>query len=448
MSESIALNAVEPPGPGFFDSWRRMWDFQHDHLTPVTRLHEEYGAVHRLNLGLSQLYFLNQPELIQECLVARHKDFHKDPYYVFLKLFLGNGLLTSEESFHLSQRRMIQPAFHKQRVLEYGRAMVRHSERTAAAWEDGQHLDINNAMMRLALEIVGETLFSSEVGGEAERVAHALETILGFEARFAQPFGKLFAKLPIPGNRAFFRAIADLDDVLYAMIAEHRKSGDRGDLLSMLLDAQDEEGLAMTDKQLRDEALTLFLAGHETTAIALTWTWYLLGEHPEIEARFHEELDRVLGDRPPTPEDFPALDYTYRVFKESMRLYPPAYMIGRQAIRPTQLGPYAIPKKALVILSPYITQRDAANFPDPLRFDPDRWLPENSTDRHKFAYFPFGGGKRLCIGESFAWMEGVLVMATLGRHWRFRRTDDTPPVLKPSVTLRPRDGMHGTLHRR
>lgn len=425
-----------------------MWAFRKDHITPVQDLLQDYGAIGLLDLGVAQVYFLNDPELIQECLLTRHKDFHKDPYYIFLKLFLGNGLLTSEEDFHLRQRRMIQPAFHKQRVMGYAEAMIKHSRTTAARWEDGQQFDINAEMMRLALEIVGETLFSSEVGGEAERVAHALETIFSFEQRFAQPLGALAAKLPLPGNKRFYNAIAELDAILYRMIHEHREAGDQGDLLSMLLAAQDDEGGRMSDQQLRDEALTLFLAGHETTAIALTWTWYLLAEHPEIEARFHQELDEVLGGKPPTPEDYAKLDYTYRVFKESMRLYPPAYMIGRQAIASTTLGGHAIKKGALVIMSPYITQRDARYFPDPLRFDPDRWLPENNADRHKFAYFPFGGGKRLCIGESFAWMEGVLVLATLGQHWRFRHDLQGTPALNPGVTLRPAAGMPGTVYRR
>lgn len=437
------------PGPGLLGSFRFMRRWPEDRIAPILRLHETYGDIVRLNLAGLNIYLTNRPEITQECLVTRHRDFYKDRYYFFLKLILGNGLLTSEEDFHLRQRRMIQPAFHRERVAAYGEAMVHFSEQMGGTWHDGQAIDMYTSMGKLALDIVGKTLFNTNVSHEAERVAHILETVLAMDGRFISPLGPLISKLPLPGNRRFYGAIAELDQILYRMIREHRATGDQGDLLSMLLMAADEEdGGRMTDKQVRDEATTLFLAGHETTAIALTWTWYLLSQHPEVEARMHEELDRVLAGRRPTAGDYPALSYTYRVFKESMRLYPPAYMIGREAIRPVQLGPLALKKGDIVIMSQYVTHRSPAFYKDPERFDPDRWLAENSECLPRFAYFPFGGGRRLCVGESFAWMEGVLVLATIARHWRFTLKPGHKIGLNPNVTLRPLGGMPMTAHRR
>lgn len=447
MADTIALKH-RAPGPSLLKSWQTVMRWQSDHIEPMRELVRDYGDVCMCNLGIARIYFMTQPELVQEVLVTRHREFHKDPYYNFLRLILGNGLLTSEDDFHLRQRRMIQPAFHRQRVHEYGLAMVRHTQELAATWKDGAHIDINRDMMRLALAIVGETLFSSETDADAERVAEALDTIFSMEARYAHPYADFVSKLPLPGNALFQKAIGEIDKILYRMIAEHRASGDRGDLLSMLLAAVDEDGAPMPDKQIRDEAITLFLAGHETTAVALTWTFYLLSQNPDVEARLHEELDTVLGDNDPSPEDYSKLDYTYRVFKEAMRLYPPAYVMGREPVEDTQVGVYHIPKKSMILLSPYLVQRDPRNFPDPERFDPDRWLPENCSGLHKFAYFPFGGGKRLCVGEPFAWMEGVLVVATLARQWKFR-VDPTHPIgFTPAVTLRPKNGMPGTIHKR
>lgn len=442
-SESAALpsqpiSADTLPGPGLLRSWQFINNWPTDRITPMEKVRDTYGDLVRLNLGVTAIYLFQRPDLIQDCLVARHKDFHKDRYYFFLKLVLGNGLLTSEDAQHLRQRRMIQPAFHRERVQGYGEAMVHFSRQAAARWRDGEHLDMAAAMGSLALDIVGKTLFNTDVSAEAAKVAHNLDFILSMDSRFVHPLGQLFAKLPLPSNKRFFGAIAELDEILYRMIREHRASGDQHDLLSMLLMAQDEDdGTGMTDQQVRDEAITLFLAGHETTAIALAWTWYLLSQNPEAEARMHAELDAVLGGRDATAADYNALSYTYRVFKESMRLYPPAYMIGREAIRDTEVGPYTIRRGEIVVMSQYLLHRDPQYYKDPERFDPDRWLPENCEGLPKFAYFPFGGGRRLCVGEAFAWMEGVLVLATIAQRWRFDMQPGAVPGMKPHVTLRP-----------
>jgi len=448
------LAAAEPasqeiPGPGLLGSLRGLFRFRNDRIAPLQDLTDTYGDVAALRVGKFSFILANSPEVIQECLVSRFRSFRKDPYYDFLRMVLGNGLLTSEDTFHLQQRRMIQPAFHKDRIAQYARIMSADAEALAARWQDGQAVDMAVDMMGLALSIVGKTLFNSEVGGEAHRVAHALEDLLKMDHRIVGPFGKQLIHLPLPSHRRFFAGLRYLDEVLFKMIQEHRASGDQGDLLSMLLAAQDEDdGHRMTDQQVRDEALTLFLAGHETTAVAMTWTWYVLSQHPEVEARLHEELDAVLAGRAPAPEDYPKLDYTRRVFQESMRLYPPAYMIGREAIEDTQLCGYRIPKGAIVIMSPFITQRNPKLWEDPMRFDPDRWLPEHAAGRHKFAYFPFGGGRRLCIGESFAWMEGVLVMAALCQRWRAHLKPGHEIGYELFVTTRPRGGMPMTLEKR
>jgi cytochrome P450 len=330
--------------------------------------------------------------------------------------------------------------------------MVDYTERMERErWHDGQILDIAQEMMHLTLAIVGKTLFDTETEAEAEEVREALTATMESFARFMLPFADLLDRLPLPATRRFQQARARLDAIIYRMINERRASvEDRGDLLSMLIMAQDEEedGAGMTDEQLRDEAMTIFLAGHETTANALTWTWYLLSQHPEVEAKLHAEVDRVLYDRPPVAEDLPLLPYTERVLAESMRLYPPAWILGRRALKDYEAGGFHVPAGSIVVLSPYLMHRDERYFPAPARFDPERWTPEARDARPQFSYFPFGGGPRRCIGEGFAWMEGILVIATLARHWRMRLVPSHTVATQPVVTLRPKHGMLMTLERR
>jgi cytochrome P450 len=450
MTQAVAaLKAGRPPGPDFWRMLKPLWRIRRDRITPIQKLMHRYGDISTVQIGPMRFFFLNHPEIIQECLVTRHRDFHKDRGYAFLRHLLGNGLLVSEEDFHLRQRRMIQPAFHRKRLAGYGQAMIDFAGEVRDGWEDGEERDVYRDMMQLALVIVGRALFTAEVKENAKMVADALDYIMAYEEIFFTPWGPLAIRLPLPSTRKFHGWIGKLDEVIYRLIDEHKSSGDTGDVLSMLLAAQDEDdGSRMSDKQIRDEAITIFAAGHETTAIALTWTWYALSQNPEVEAKLHEELDQVLGGRAPRPEDYPQLQYTRRVFAESMRMFPPAYMMGREAVRETELGGYKIPKYSQVVVSPFITQRDPRFYPDPLRFDPDRFLPEAESARHKFAYFPFGGGKRLCVGEGFAWMEGVLVLATLAQQWKLRLKPGFEIGFDPRVTLRPKGGMPMTLHRR
>jgi cytochrome P450 len=303
-------------------------------------------------------------------------------------------------------------------------------------------------MLELTLAIVGRTLFDTDIeADEAARVREALSTALSGFDRFTNPWSGFVERLPLPRNQRFRAAKASLDDIVQGMIRERRATGDRGDLLSMLLAAQ-EDGQGMDDRQVRDEAMTIFLAGHETTANALTWTWYLLSQHPDVEANLHDEVDRVLEGRPPAAHDLARLPYTETVVSESVRCYPPAWILGRMAVRENSVREYVMPEGSVALMSPYIVQHDPRWFPDPFRFDPDRWTPDAAAARPKFSYFPFGGGPRLCIGESFAWMELQLVVATFARRWRLRLAPGARVDLLPQITLRPRYGMPMTLHRR
>jgi cytochrome P450 len=329
--------------------------------------------------------------------------------------------------------------------------MTDYGSQTSARWRDGDTLDMSAEMMQLTLGIVGKTLFDADVVSDAQEVGEAMTVVMDLFNTITIPFFELLQKLPLPQLRRFDTARAKLDAIIYRLIEQRRLAGeDRGDLLSMLLLAQDTEvdGGAMTDEQLRDELMTIFLAGHETTANALTWTWYLLSQNPEAEACLHEEIDRVLAGRLPDFDDVGKLKYTEMVLAESMRLYPPAWALGRLAMQEFEIGGYVVPRKSLVLMSQYVMHRDARYFVEPLKFNPARWTPEARESRPQFSYFPFGGGPRRCIGEGFAWMEGILLIATIARHWQMRLVPNHPVVLKPVITLRPKHGMRMTVTRR
>jgi cytochrome P450 len=400
--------------------------------------------VARFKAGPQSVYLLSHPDYVRDVLVTNNARFKKGRALQRAKRLLGEGLLTSEGEFHRRQRRLAQPAFHKQRVAAYGRVMVEYAEGVSARWRDRQELDISEEMMRLTLAVVGKTLFDADVESDADEVGAALTEVMNLFGYLMLPFSELLEKLPLPPRRRFLRARARLDAVIYRIIEERRREGrDRGDLLSTLLDAVDEEGdgTGMTNEQLRDEVMTIFLAGHETTANALTWAWYLLAQNPEAEGRLHAELDEVLaGGRAPAPEDVPALRYTEMVVAETMRLYPPAWTLGRLALEDYEVGGYIIPRGSLVLVSQYVIQRDPRFWPDPERFDPERWTPEAKAARPQFAYFPFGGGPRRCVGEGFAWSEAVLILATLARRWRAHVIPGRAVEARPRITLRPGPG--------
>lgn len=439
------------PGPAFRYPFANWLSLRRNPLEFLEGLARDYGDVSRFRLGSVFVYLVNDPELIRSVLVTRADAYHKGRALERARRLLGEGLLTSEESVHLRQRRLMQPAFHRERISGYGETMVRYAERATERWKAGETIDVHREMVGLTLAIVGKTLFDADVEGEADEIGGALTEVMElFQRLLMVPFGELLEKLPLPSTRRFERARGRLDATIGRMIAERRRNPrDRTDLLTLLILAQDTEGDGggMSDAQLRDEAMTIFLAGHETTANALTWTWHLLSQNPEVEARLHEELDRVLGERAPGVSDLPRLRYTEMVLSEAMRLYPPAWIVGRRAVVDHELGGYRIPAGSILLLSQWITHRDPRFFPDPLRFDPMRFTPEANAARPKFAYFPFGGGPRVCIGEGFAWMEGVLLLATIARRWRFSRADSavTPAAL---ITLRPKGGLPMRIDRR
>ena len=412
------------------------------------------GDVVRLPITRQRLFLVNPPDLIKDIFVARQKQFKKGRGLEQIKKLLGEGLLTSEDPIHLRQRRLIQPAFHRQRIAAYAQDMTRCALETSARWSNGETRDMSQEMMHLALAVVGKTLFNAEVEGETGEIGDAVTEIISLFHLLMLPMADLLEHLPLPGVRRFAAARARLDSTIYRLIEEHRASGeDRGDLLSMLLMARDEDdGGCMTDVQVRDEALTIFLAGHETTANALAWTWYLLSQHPDAEAQFHAELDTALGGRTPTLDDLPLLPFTRRVLAESLRMYSPAWVIGRRVLSDYALeGEYAgctLRRGDIVLMAQAVMHTDPRFWTSPERFDPDRWTPEAESARPKFAYFPFGGGPRVCIGEQFAWMEAMLLLATLGQRWQMRLAPGQVIAAQPIITLRPKFGMRMALTRR
>jgi len=438
-----------PRGPKTLIPGGTLFAFRRDPIGFLMSAAHEFGDVAHFQAGSQQYFLVNNPEYIKDVLVTHHASFKKGRGLERAKAMLGNGLLTSEGDFHHRQRRLAQPAFHRDRIARYAGMMVDYADRMQhERWHEGETLDIAKEMMRLTLAIVGKTLFDSETEAEAEQVRQALSESMQRFNRFMLPFAEFLDRLPLPGNRRYRQARDVLDSIIYRIINERRQSGqDTGDLLSMLLTAQDDEGdgRGMTDLQLRDEVITIFLAGHETTANTLTWTWHLLFEHPEIESRLHHELDHELAGRLPTVEDLPHLRYTEMVITEALRLYPPAWIMGRRALKDYQLGPYVMPAGSIVIMSPYVMHHDDRYFPDPFRFDPDRWTPEAKASRPQFSFFPFGGGPRRCIGERFAWTEAIMVIATLAQRWNLRSAPGHRIALQPLVTLRPRHGIRMVL---
>ena len=423
-----------------------MPEFNRDSLAFIERC-RDYGDIVRMRFFYLTVTFLYHPEHIEYVLSTNAKNFIKSRSLrtPFFRRLVGNGLLTSEGEEWKRQRRLAQPAFHRQRINAYGEIMVDYTGRLISNWNNGEVRDIHRDMMRLTLEVVVKTLFNAEVSGEADKVERALSELVKPFASQATLKWILDNRLPTATHRRFNAAAREIDDIVYRIIAERRSSGsDEGDLLSMLLAAHDEDGSQMTDRQLRDEVMTLFLAGHETTALTLSWAWYLLAQDSEVEAKFHAELDEVLGGRAPTVADIPRLKYTEMIAKESMRLYPPAYGVAREALNDFELGGYRIRGGSQLFMFQWATQRDPRYFTEPNRFYPERWNEELSNSLPKYAYFPFGGGPRICIGNYFAMMEVVLLLATIGTKFRFSLLPDHPVSLMPAMSLRPANGIKVT----
>lgn len=447
MATAVPTNF--PPGPSIgFLRWTREVLASPNPLSYFTGIARKYGDIAGMRVLNFKIFLLNHPDYIEDVLVNHPRKFIKGRVLKANKRVFGQGLLTSEGDFWLRQRRLAQPAFHRARIAGYAATMVEYTERLLRDWRDGEERDIHAEMMRLTLQIVGKTLFDADVEHDARNIGRSMEQLLEIGANFRRT---LFVPqwLPTPANLRLEFAIRRIEKVLYRIIAQRRSTGrDAGDLLSMLLAAQDEDGSRMNDHQLRDEAITLFLAGHETTANALSWTWWLLAQNPTAEANLHEELHGVLGDRAPALEDLSRLTYTNHVITESMRLYPPAWGTARTAIADHEIAGYPVPKGSGVSFAQWTVHRDERWYDAPDEFRPERWEGDLLKRLPRFAYFPFGGGPRQCIGNTFALMEAALTLATIAQRFRFRLVPGHPVVPLASITLRPRHGVRVKLESR
>ena len=440
---------LRPPGPKPQFLIGRMPLASRDPLALFTKWAAEFGDIFYYRAAWIHVYFLNHPDLIEAVLVRNYQNFLKDHVVRKSRWFFGEGLLTNEGESWLRQRRLSQPAFHRERIASYGRVMTDYATQMLDRWETdvaraATPFDVHQEMMQLTLRIVVRALFNVEAE-QIGAVSKAMNILMRNSSGLRLLLPPVARYLPTPAMIEFRRSVRQLDESVYRIIAARRKDeSDSGDLLSMLMRARDEDGGSMSDKQLRDEVMTFLLAGHETTALTLSWTWHLLAQHPEIEAQLHEEMERVLAGRGPEFSDLPKLGFTERVIKESMRLYPPAWSLARTVVSDFELHGYTIPAAANVVMSPWIMHRHPGYFPDPEKFDPDRWLPERAQKLPRFAYFPFGGGPRQCIGNAFAMMEATLLLATIAQRFRLRAVSKEPLIAVPSFTLRPRSGIYMT----
>lgn len=449
MSESRPRPLSELKGiPPINNPVKAMSLFNRENLmTLLSDSFAEYGDSFTMTaLGESHI-LTRDPQWFREVLITHNASFIKDVGYTDekkgLARFVGQGILTSNGEFWKRQRKLVAPALHTRRIEAYAEAMAHYADQQTQAWRDGQRLDIAHEMSQATLMVVGKTLFSFDASAETERVGRAMHAIQQFDNSSLLP-----TWIPTPMELRARRAKQDLDEMVYGLIAQRRHQADNGDLLSMLLEARDDDGNAMSDKQVRDEAVTLFLAGHETTANTLNWTWMALAQNPQVEAKLHAELDRVLAGRLPSLADLRQLPYTEMVIKESLRLYPPAWSYSRYATETVTIAGYEVPKGSILMLFPYFMHRNPALFEDPLRFNPERFSPENEAKIEKYTYMPFGGGPRVCIGNSFAMMEATLMLATMAQKWQLRM--DAGQVVRPylAITMNPWGGLPMTLHKR
>ncbi len=437
-----------PPGPGRYIPYGDLQAMRRSPLLALARIAQRYGDLFQYPVGFWTIYVVSDPAGVQQVLQENSRNYSKATFqYNLLGLVAGQGLLSSDGAFWLRQRRLMQPAFHRDRLAGLARlttdattAMLRRWDAVAAR---GEALNIDGEMMRLTLEIVGKALFSVDLAHDADALSRAALATLDHIAHRARSPLAFPPKVPTPRNRAFMAAIHTLDGAIFDLIARRRRDPDAADdLLAMLMLARDADtGEGMSDQQLRDEIITFLIAGHETVASALVWTWYSLSLHPAIERQLHEELATALAARPPTMDDLPRLPYTRMVVDETLRLYPPSWISTRRAIEADTIGGYRIPANALIVMSPYVTHRRAAEWPNPEGFDPERFTPEASAARPRFAYFPFGGGPHLCIGQAFALVEAQLIVASIAQRYRLSLVPGQQIEVAPLVTLRPKHGM-------
>ncbi len=409
----------------------------------------EFGDIASFRFGPKRIFLISHPDLVEQVLVTDARHYIKHFGARMYKPVLGNGLVTSEGDFWLRQRRLAQPAFLKNRVVSYAPLMAEAAERMLAHWGDGKEVEIHFEFSALTSAIALKTLFDLDDPGGRERLTETLR--LAFQL-MSNRFRALFRAplwMPTPANIRLHRAVRELDRVIDSFIAAGRaRTHPGGDLLSRLIHAQDEDGSRMTDRQLRDEAMTLYLAGHETTALTLTWSWYLLARHPEVEKKLVDEWKAVLGGRMPTPDDLPKMPYTDAVIAEAMRVFPPVYLIGREATTDLELGGYRVKKGYTIFMSQWVSHRDPRYFDEPEVFRPERWTDGLAKRLPKYAYYPFGGGPRVCIGNTFALMEAAILLAAVGQRYHFTLASDKPADVKPQITLLPKDPIPSLLRRR
>jgi len=446
MDEKMATDGKRvPPGPRGLPLLGMALQVLHDPLGTLQRISREYGDIVRIPIVSDSRIFLNHPDYIEQVTVIQQSKFHKSKLTKDVTgRLLGEGLLISEGDFWRRQRRLAQPAFQRNRINEYAATMVESAEAHSQKWLDSEERDIAHEMMALTLDIAVRTLFGTTLPGEARQVGRSLEFLMRYSLRRTRSPFKLPEKWRTPANRRAEREIQFLDSLVYRIIDERKRLGDaseHNDLLSLLMAAMDEDGSQMTPKQLRDEIMTLFTAGHETTALTLSWAWYLLSKNPSAETRLYEELRVVLAGRPPSIADLGQLPYLRGVVNEVLRLYPPAYVLARTSIAPCTIGGYELPIGSTIVFSQWVTHRDARFFNDPNAFIPERWLDGLEDRLPAGAYFPFGDGPRRCIGQNFALMEVVLVLATIAQKFQFRLASGQKIVPDPLVTLRPRNGI-------
>ncbi len=450
------LSAQRPiPGPGRFIPASDLQLLRRSPLLALERVAARYGGLFHYPVGFWSIYVPSHPAYLKHVLQDHHKQYSKATFqYRLLRIVAGNGLLSSDGPEWLRNRRLAQPAFHRERIAAFGQLITSRTEALLARWQpiiDTQTVvDIDQSMMQLALEIVGQALCSVDLSDTAAELTHAMLEALDYVAyRGRMPFAPPLW-VPTPGNLRVRRSLATLDRAIYALIRERRQTGhDTGDLLSMLVQARDADtGEQMDDRQIRDELVTFLVAGHETVASAMTWTWHLLAKHPDQRATLETELDAVLGGRAPTTADLARLPYSTMLVNESLRLYPASWLLSRKAVKDDSIDGYSIPAGALIIISPYVTHRLAEFWQHPHEFYPEHFLPEAVAQRPRYAYLPFGGGPHLCIGNTFALLETKLVVATLAQHIQMRHAGPADVDIDALVTLRPRGGMPMTLQRR
>ncbi len=441
---------THPPGPKERFPGEQILAFNRNPTGFLSRLVSDYGDVSYFRLGWFNVALVNHPALIQDVLVTHHRNFIQGLGYQKSKLVLSSGLLVSDGDVHLQRRRLMQPMFHRRHIQNFGTVIADLAAQACEQWQEGPTLDIAHAMRQLTLRITAKTLFSTSVEQEAEEFSQTVDDLAEMFTPLFLLFSDWLALFPNPLRRRFEAGSKKLDEKIYRLVREHQARGDQGDLLSLLLAAQvgTDGERALSDAEVRDEALEIFMAGHGTIAMSLSWTLYLLAQHPEVEAQLLAELERVLENRLPTIEDVSRLTYTRMVFTEALRLYPPVWIVDRQLIGDYELGGYCLPAGCAILLSPWAMHHDARFYADPLRFDPMRWVPDEVARRPQFAYFPFGGGVHLCIGESIAWIEGIMILATVLLRWRMHLESYPPVEMKPRTGLEPKNGIPMKLERR